>query len=165
MVAPAATPITPSPLSIAPIIPAQCVPWPLSSSALSSPLTKSQSLDVSTIKSGWFISVPVSIIQAVFPVPSAPPLTLAIPQGVTWDEAEISELILTERGWIKETIWSYSIYLTAGSFSSFFNCPGGILTENPFKAVPYACPIWPSTIPVRVNTFAAAFWAAAFLFS
>ena len=59
MVVPGATPITPLPLFLAAIVPATCVPWPLSSLAFGLPLT--QLVPSTTLRSGWVRATPVSI--------------------------------------------------------------------------------------------------------
>src|SRR5829696_2483768 len=77
----AATPTTSTPLSLAAIVPATCVPCPLPSSAVR-PFVKFawQALDV--FRSGLSRSTPVSMIHAVLPVPSPAPPTRVIPHGV-----------------------------------------------------------------------------------
>jgi hypothetical protein len=68
-VAPEATPSTPIELFFAPIIPATCVPCPFSSAAELTPDINDLLLAISTVKSGWSKSIPVSIIHAVLPIP------------------------------------------------------------------------------------------------
>ncbi len=68
-VAPEATPKTPIVLFFAPMIPATCVPCPFESSADETPLINEWLLVFSTVRSGWSKSIPVSMIQAVLPMP------------------------------------------------------------------------------------------------
>jgi hypothetical protein len=66
---PGATPTTPDPLSIAPIVPATCVPWPLQSLPLRPSPTVSTAIDARPPKSECVRRMPVSITYAFTPAP------------------------------------------------------------------------------------------------
>ncbi len=90
---PGATPTTPRPLSIAPTMPATCVPWPFPSPhALG--LDEEQFTPPTTLRSGFVFSMPVSTIAtsastrsstpSIFAIGLLVPNTRRTPRGVDW---------------------------------------------------------------------------------
>ena len=96
---PGATPTTPWLLSIAPTMPATCVPWPLPSSQAFG-LEVEQFTPPTTLRSGLSLSIPVSTIATSASTRSSTPSIFAIwlfvantrrtPRGVDWASSRIT---------------------------------------------------------------------------